>query len=86
MNRSNNAVDLEPTLLAQGTPPAALPMQTIDSTPAKPKHGPMALVQGSGPHFTDEVHDLLRRRLRLACAIVARSNLLARSRGFTVAC
>src|SRR5688572_4433187 len=39
-----------------------------------PRHTPvqcMALVQGSAPHLSEEIHALLRRRLRIACTICA---------------
>jgi eukaryotic-like serine/threonine-protein kinase len=41
---------------------------------AAPRHTPhqcVALVQGSGLHLSDELHELLRRRLRIACTICA---------------
>src|ERR1043165_4199341 len=50
----------EPTQLAAD---AALPRRT--------PHQCMALVQGSGPHLTDEIDQVLRSRLRVACTISA---------------
>jgi serine/threonine-protein kinase len=65
MNRNHDALDQEPTVLASTSPPAT---KRNDTSPL-PSPQPMALVKGSGPHFTDEVHELLRRRLRIASSI-----------------
>jgi serine/threonine-protein kinase len=47
------------------------PTMPADPLPRRTSHQCMALVKGSGPHLTDEIHELLRRRLRLACTICA---------------
>jgi tRNA A-37 threonylcarbamoyl transferase component Bud32 len=69
MTSSNDAMDQEATVLAHDAPQKPLPINEIDITPRLPKRGAMVLVKGSGPQFTDEVHQLLRRRLRIACSI-----------------
>ena len=65
MNRNSDAIDQEPTVLAQD---ASAPAKRIDTSPLTSAR-PMALVKGSGPHFTDEIHELLRGRLRIASSI-----------------
>src|SRR2546422_226844 len=65
MIRNPAAMDQDPTVLAQD---ARTPPKKSETVPlASPQ--PMALVKGSGPHFTDEVHELLRGRLRVASSI-----------------
>jgi serine/threonine-protein kinase len=69
MNPSDLAMDQEPTVLApkpSGTPPPTFELSPTSPLPSRCK---MALVKGSGPLLTDEVHQLLRQRLRVACAI-----------------
>jgi eukaryotic-like serine/threonine-protein kinase len=66
MNHSNDPMDLESTVLAQ--PPAMMRAPLVDSPPA-PSVPRCRFVKGSGLHFTDEVHQLLRQRLRIAGSI-----------------
>jgi eukaryotic-like serine/threonine-protein kinase len=65
MTASADAMDQEPTVLAQDAPlrPGQKPV-----APSLPR---CRFVKGSGPHITDEVHQLLRQRLRLACSIAS---------------
>jgi eukaryotic-like serine/threonine-protein kinase len=67
MNRSDEAMDQESTVLAQDAFKAVPANAGLDTSPVPPRC--MALVQGSGPHYTEEVHQLLRQRLRIACSI-----------------
>src|ERR1043166_4243312 len=43
------------------------PAAAAKTFPTPQRH--MAMVQGSGPHYTDEIHELLRLRLRMASTI-----------------
>jgi serine/threonine-protein kinase len=65
MNLSDEAMDQEQTVLAQD---ARRPSK-IDTEPQAPAGRGCRLVKGSGPHLSDEVHQLLRQRLRIACSI-----------------
>ncbi len=67
MKPRNDALDQESTVLAQDAFKAAPANARLDTSPVPQRC--MALVQGSGPHYTDEVHQLLRQRLRIACSI-----------------
>jgi serine/threonine-protein kinase len=67
MNPRNDALDQESTVLAQDALKPAPAKPRIDTSPFPQRC--MAMVQGSGPHYTDEVHQLLRQRLRLAGSI-----------------
>jgi serine/threonine-protein kinase len=67
MNRSDDAMDQEATVLAPDARPSAVPK--ADTVPAAPTPHRCRFVKGSGPHFSDEVHELLRQRLRIACSI-----------------
>ena len=67
MNPRDDAMDQEATVLAQNPPHVAV--RKIDTAPSVPSGPRCRFVQGSGAHFTDEVHQLLRQRLRLACSI-----------------
>src|ERR1022692_2291113 len=69
MTPSNDAMDQEATVLAHDAPRKLLPISELDITPKQAKRCAMALVKGSGLHFSDEVHQLLRQRLRIACSI-----------------
>jgi eukaryotic-like serine/threonine-protein kinase len=62
MNYRNDPIDQESTVLAQPATPQ------LDSPPM-PSMPRCRFVKGSGLHFTDEVHQLLRQRLRIACSI-----------------
>ncbi len=64
MSPANDAMDQQATVLAQDAP--ITPPPKPDTAPAV---SPRRLVKGSGPHFTDEVHELLRGRLRIASSI-----------------
>jgi tRNA A-37 threonylcarbamoyl transferase component Bud32 len=60
--------DLDATVPAQDAP--STPARAQDATPQdQASRGPIAMVLGTGQHFTDEVHRLLRQRLRIACSI-----------------
>jgi serine/threonine-protein kinase len=65
--KPTQALDQEATVLAQKAPET--PAKDMDTTPAESARRPMVLVQGSGQHFTAEIHELLRRRLRVACSL-----------------
>lgn len=67
MNPRQDAMDQEATVLAPHAP--VTPAKQSDPTPISLARRPMALVQGSGQHYTEEIHQLLRQRLRLACTI-----------------
>jgi tRNA A-37 threonylcarbamoyl transferase component Bud32 len=69
MNLSDEAMDQEQTVLAQAAPKAPAPVPEIDTAPQAPSAPRCRLVKGSGPHLSDEVHQLLRQRLRIACSI-----------------
>ena len=69
MNPRNDALDQESTVLAQDAFKAVPANARLDTSPVP--HRCMALVQGSGPHYTEEVHQLLRQRLRIACSIAS---------------
>jgi tRNA A-37 threonylcarbamoyl transferase component Bud32 len=58
MNLSEDAMAQDQTVLAQDAP-----------LPTPKTRRAMAIVKGTGAHFTDEVHQLLRQRLRVACSI-----------------
>ncbi len=60
-------MDQDATVLAPTTP--VTPPKPFDPTPLSSVRRPIALVQGSGQHYTEEIHYLLRQRLRLACTI-----------------
>src|SRR5450432_3813051 len=64
MRQGNDAMDQDVTVLAHT--PRLVP--NSDNAPMRslPR---CRFVKGSGPHFTDEVHQLLRQRLRIACSI-----------------
>src|SRR5437016_3416121 len=66
MNSSNDGADQEPTVLARPQPLAPPQGGAKAPLPSLPR---CRFVKGSGPHFTDEVHQLLRQRLRIACSI-----------------
>ena len=59
-------MDEDQTVLAAGLPQ---PLRKLDTAPARTSAPRCQLVKGSGPHFSDEVHQLLRQRLRIACSI-----------------
>ena len=65
----NFAGDQDSTVMA----PRPLPLPSLagkEGTPSSfPSRCKMALVQGSGPHLSEEIHQLLRQRLRIACSI-----------------
>ncbi len=67
MNPRDDALDQESTVLAQDAFSAGPAKPRIDTSPIPQRC--MAMVQGSGPHYTDEVHQLLRQRLRIAGSI-----------------
>jgi serine/threonine-protein kinase len=67
MNPRDDALDQESTVLAQDARNAAPARPRIDTSPIPQRC--MAMVQGSGLHYTDEVHQLLRQRLRVAGSI-----------------
>ena len=65
MNRDRP--DLDATVQAQDAP--VTPVHRHQTTAAQHERLDMALVQGSGTQFADELQRLLRQRLRLACTI-----------------
>jgi tRNA A-37 threonylcarbamoyl transferase component Bud32 len=67
MNLSDEAMDQEQTVLARDAP--KVPVPVVDTAPQAPSGPRCRLVKGSGPHLSDEVHQLLRQRLRIACSI-----------------
>jgi serine/threonine-protein kinase len=67
MNRIDE-MDQEPTVLAIKQPKT--PPQKLDlSPPSIPSRCKLAMVQGSGPHLSDEIKHLLHQRLRIASVI-----------------
>jgi len=67
MSPTRNSPDLEATVPANDA--ASTPARREHVVPTQTSRGPMELVLGTGQHFTDEVHRLLRTRLRIACTI-----------------
>src|ERR1051325_5870953 len=63
--KNGRNTDQEPTVLAQTPSLGPLP-KSVGPIGSAPR---CRFVKGSGPHFTDEVHQLLRQRLRIACSI-----------------
>lgn len=68
MTPGHDAMDPESTVLARDPFHAGqISAKHLESSPASPPC--VALIQGSCPHLTDELHQLLRQRLRIACSI-----------------
>ena len=64
----NDEMDQEPTVLA--IKPPMKPPATLDLSPSPmPSRCKLAMVQGSGPHLSDEIKHLLHQRLRIAALI-----------------
>ena len=66
MNPGSDALDPESTVLAHD---AKKPVPRLKADTSSLPQRCMAMVKGSGQHYTDEVYQLLRQRLRLASTI-----------------